>query len=338
MKTNETNKKFHCIGCNFTATRQSNWDLHIATKKHLNSIKGNSNMLKTLVIENAVEITKFSCICGSAYKHMTSLYKHRKTCNKYIVNALQKQGIETIIPHCAEGAEATDNSEGTIDTTLALTQTQPITSELIMEFMKQSKDMQNVLIEQNRELQNTIVELSKKQAVTNIQNNNITNNNNFNLNLFLNEQCKDAISITDFIESIKLTVADLEATGRLGYVPGISRIFINKLKELDVYTRPLHCTDLKRETVYIKDKNTWEKETNEKIGLRNIVKRIARKNLQQLPAWQAQNPDFVTLDTPENNDFLKISLNSLGSCDPENEEKDMNKIMRNVLKEVVIDK
>jgi hypothetical protein len=207
-----------------------------------------------------------------------------------------------------------------------------------MEFMKQSKDMQNVLIEQNRELQNTIVELSKKQAVTNIQNNNITNNNNFNLNLFLNEQCKDAISITDFIESIKLTVADLEATGRLGYVPGISRIFINKLKELDVYTRPLHCTDLKRETVYIKDKDTWEKETNEKIGLRNIVKRIARKNLQQLPAWQAQNPDFVTLDTQENNDFLKISLNSLGSCDPENEEKDMNKIMRNVLKEVVIDK
>jgi hypothetical protein len=100
----------------------------------------------------------------------------------------------------------------------------------------------------------------------------------------------------------------------------------------------LHCTDLKRETVYIKDKDTWEKETNEKIGLRNIVKRIARKNLQQLPAWQAQNPDFVTLDTPENNDFLKISLNSLGSCDPENEEKDMNKIMRNVLKEVVIDK
>jgi hypothetical protein len=207
-----------------------------------------------------------------------------------------------------------------------------------MEFMKQSKDMQNLLIEQNRELQTTIVELSKKQAVTNIQTNNITNNNNFNLNLFLNEQCKDAINITDFIESIKLTVTDLEATGRLGYVPGISRILINKLKELDVYTRPLHCTDLKRETVYIKDKNSWEKETVEKNKFKNIVKRVAKKNLQQLPAWQAQNPDFVTLDTPENNDFLKISLSSLGSCDPEDEEKDMNKIMRNVLKEVVIEK
>jgi len=178
MKTNETNKKFHCIECNFTATRQSNWDLHIATKKHLNAIKGNANVLKTLVIENAVEITKYSCICGSSYKHMTSLYKHRKTCNKYIVNALQKQGIETIIPKGAEGVDET------IESSLALTQTQPITSELIMEFMKQSKDMQNVLIEQNRELQNTIVELSKKQSVTNIQNNNITNNNNFNLNLF----------------------------------------------------------------------------------------------------------------------------------------------------------
>jgi len=320
MDTNYTNKKFHCIECNFTTTRQSNWDMHQATKKHLNKIKGNVNVLKTIVIENAVQVTKYSCACGTSYKHMSSLCKHRKSCDKGSLPGCDVKTVEQPIELPSEQPPP------------------PITSELIMEFMKQSKDMQNLLIEQNRELQTTIVELSKKQAVTNIQTNNITNNNNFNLNLFLNEQCKDAINITDFIESIKLTVTDLEATGRLGYVPGISRILINKLKELDVYTRPLHCTDLKRETVYIKDKNSWEKETVEKDKFKNIVKRIAKKNLQQLPAWQAQNPDFVTLDTPENNDFLKISLSSLGSCDPEDEEKDMNKIMRNVLKEVVIEK
>jgi hypothetical protein len=320
MNTNDANKKYHCMECDFSTTRQSNWDIHLATKKHLSKIKGTTNVLKTIVIENSVEITKYSCACGTSYKHMSSLCKHRKLCEKG-----------------SQPSSVIKNMEQTIEIAepeLAQQTPPPITSELIMEFMKQSKDMQNLLIEQNRELQSTIVELSKKQAVTNIQNNNITNNN-FNLNLFLNEQCKDAINITDFIESIKLTVTDLEATGRLGYVPGISRILINKLKELDVYTRPLHCTDLKRETVYIKDKNSWEKETVEKNKFKNIVKRVAKKNLQQLPAWQAQNPDFVKLDTPENNDFLKISLSSLGS---EDEEKDMNKIMRNVLKEIVIEK
>jgi hypothetical protein len=156
--------------------------------------------------------------------------------------------------------------------------------------------------------------------------------------MFLNEQCKDAISITDFIDSLRLEVSDLEATGKLGYVLGISRIFINKLKELDIHERPLHCTDIKRETVYIKDKDVWEKESAEKSTLKQVVKKIARKNLQQLPAWQEQHPEFKNLDTPENNEYMKISLNALGSYSTEDEEKDIDKIMKNVLKEVVIEK
>jgi len=325
----ETTKKFHCIDCDFKTEKQSNWLVHLATKKHINIIN-KKGVLKSIILENNVKSVKFLCICGTSYRHMTSLYKHRKNCEEY------KNSIDEFVSE--HGNNADDHKLDAAISKQLTVQTTPVTSDLIMEFMQQSKDMQNLLIEQNRELQNTIVELSKKQAVTNIQNNNITNNNNFNLNLFLNEQCKDAISITDFIKSIKLTVSDLEATGRLGYVPGISRIFINKLKELDIYTRPLHCTDLKRETVYIKDQDNWEKESAEKTGFRNIVKRIAKKNLQQLPAWQAQNPDFVKVDTPENDEFLKISLSSLGSYCPEDEEKDMNKIMRNVLKEIVIDK
>lgn len=338
--TMETTKKFHCIDCDFKTEKQSNWLVHLATKKHINIIN-KKGVLKSIILENNVKSVKYLCICGTSYRHMTSLYKHRKNCDEYKNKSQLDESM-----HNNSKSENDSNSEdekaedqkldAAISKQLTL-QNPPVTSDLIMEFMQQSKDMQNLLMEQNRELQNTIVELSKKQAVTNIQNNNITNNN-FNLNLFLNEQCKDAISITDFIKSIKLTVSDLEATGRLGYVPGISRIFINKLKELDIYTRPLHCTDLKRETVYIKDQDNWEKESPEKTGFRNIVKRIAKKNLQQLPAWQAQNPDFVKLDTPENNEFLKISLSSLGSYCPEDEEKDMNKIMRNVLKEIVIDK
>jgi formate dehydrogenase maturation protein FdhE len=110
------------------------------------------------------------------------------------------------------------------------------------------------------------------------------------------------------------------------------------LKELGINERPLHCTDIKRETVYIKDKDVWEKDNQERSTLKQVVKKIARKNLQQLPVWQEQNPDFTKLDTPENNEFMKISLNSLGSYSKEEEEKEIDKIMKNVLKEVVVDK
>jgi hypothetical protein len=138
--------------------------------------------------------------------------------------------------------------------------------------------------------------------------------------------------------NISLSGTVKPVAGQLGYVLGISRIFINKLKEMDVYERPLHCTDYKRETVYIKNEDTWEKDNQEKSKLRHIVSRIARKNLEQLPAWQNENPDYVTLDTPENNEFLKISLSSLGGYSNDEENKHVDKIMRNVLKEVVVSK
>jgi hypothetical protein len=249
--------------------------------------------------------SKHSCICGREYKHLSTLCNHRKTCSKYTSNNSTDLFIEIIKQN--------------------------------QEMQKQNQELQQNFLEQNKELQNKILEISQTpQHITNNIQNNV--HNNFNLNMFLNEQCKDAISITDFIDSLRLEVSDLEATGKLGYVLGISRIFINKLKELDVHERPLHCTDIKRETVYIKDKDVWEKESSEKSTLKQVVKKIARKNLQQLPAWQEKNPDFTKSDTPENNEYMKISLNALGSYSKEDEEKDINKIMKNVLKEVVIEK
>jgi hypothetical protein len=243
-------------------------------------------------------INKHICDCGKEYKHMSSLCNHRKTCNK---------------------PKSTGNND-----------------VMLLEIIKQNQEIQNTFIEQNRELQNKLVEMSQTPHITNNIQNNVQNN--FNLNMFLNEQCKDAISITDFIDSLQVEVSDLEATGKLGYVLGISRIFINKLKELDIHERPLHCTDIKRETVYIKDKDVWEKESTEKSTLKQVVKKIARKNLQQLPAWQEQHPEFTKSDTPENNEYMKISLNALGAYSKEEEEKDIDKIMKNVLKEVVIEK
>jgi len=282
----ENDEVFECNCCSFSCKKKSEWSRHINTEKHKRVIEGEIVMNKSN-----------NCECGKSYIHLSSLYKHRKTCKKY-----------------NDSTDSTSNN-------------------LIMEIIKQNNDIQK----QNKELQNKLLEITQTPNVTNIHN--VQNvQNNFNLNMFLNEQCKDAISITDFIDSLQVEVSDLEATGKLGYVLGISRIFINKLKELGINERPLHCTDIKRETVYIKDKDVWEKDNQERSTLKQVVKKIARKNLQQLPVWQEQNPDFTKLDTPENNEFMKISLNSLGSYSKEEEEKEIDKIMKNVLKEVVVDK
>lgn len=271
--------------------------------------------------------------CNKIFKNRVTLWRHKKLCAAEARPAV----VETTQPTSA----AVDKNDINI------------TFELVKELIKENKELKDLLKEQSTELKDTLkdalkeqskalIEISTKSNTTLIQNNtttnNTTNNNSFNLNLFLNEQCKDAISITDFVDSLNLNVGDLEATGKLGYVLGISRIFINKLKELDVYERPLHCTDYKRETVYIKNQDTWEKDNSEKSKLRTIVSRIARKNLEQLPAWQAENPDYVRSDTPENNEYMKISLSSLGGYSNEEENKHVEKIMRNVLKEVTVDK
>jgi len=183
-------------------------------------------------------------------------------------------------------------------------------------------------LKEARKVQNNITHMTT--------NTNSNNNNRFNLNLFLNEQCKDALNLNDFINSLKVTVEDLERTGRLGYVEGISSIFLNGLRELDVYSRPIHCTDLKRETVYVKDQNKWAKETEGKSKLKLAVKKIAKKNIQQIVKWQEENPEYSNYDSKENEQYLVITKRSLGGYDEEEDEKYQDNIIRNVLKETKI--
>jgi len=194
------------------------------------------------------------------------------------------------------------------------------------------------LMEQNHDLQKQIFELAKNQTVTNNLNSHNTTNNHFNLNVFLNETCKDALNITDFVNSLQLQVKDFETTGRLGYVEGISRIILHGLRQIDVHKRPLHCTDIKREIVYIKNNDMWEKEGPEKEKLQKAVNRVAQLNLSQLQKWQEENPECTRIDTKQNEDYLHLSLVALGGQTQEEDEKYMDKILKNVLREVVIDK
>jgi len=299
LKNSKKTPKYSCDVCHFNTSNKQDYNRHISTLKHKNKERGDEKETeKTPKNSNA-----FECGCGKQYAVYGSLWRHKKNCSQ---KPIEKEEV------------ANPNS-------------QFITMDVVMEIMRKNTEVQNMLIEQNNKLMEKITELSKPQNNT-VSNSHNNNNNSFNLNFFLNEQCKDAVNLVDFIDNLKVTVKDLERTGQLGYVEGISQIFIEGLKELDVNKRPIHCTDLKRETVYVKDQDKWEKENEEKTRLKTAIKKIAKKNLQQLPVWQVENPECSNSSSQLSDQFIVISQNSLGGFNDKDESKYQNTIIKNVLK------
>jgi hypothetical protein len=298
---NKISPNFNCEKCHYYTSKQTDYNKHLLTLKHKINNENNETVKKSPI--------NICDGCSKQFNSYNSLWKHK---NKY---------------NCKK-----------VDDNTIKEPSNTITSEMFMEFFKQSKELQNVLIEQNKELQNKLITMAQTPSIVN--NNNTLNNNNqqFNLQFFLNETCKDAINITDFVNSLELKVEDFEATGKLGYVEGISRIIINEMNDMEVEKRPMHCTDFKRETLYIKDDNVWIKENQDKNKFKKVVKKVAQLNLNQFTKWQAKYPDCVKVNTKENDEFIKLSLAALGSRDDEEEEKFMDKILKNVLKEVVVTK
>tara|TARA_B110000881_G_C18524647_1_gene489625 strand:+ start:416 stop:1075 length:660 start_codon:yes stop_codon:yes gene_type:complete len=201
----------------------------------------------------------------------------------------------------------------------------PVDSSLILE-----------LLNQNKELHQMVIELAKKAGNT-TNNTNNTINNKFNLNVFLNETCKNAMTLTEFVKSMNLSVEDFVNTGELGYVNGISQIMVDRINNMELCDRPLHCTDLKRETVYVKDAEKWEKdEDNDKM--RDAVKKVASKNERMRSVWYNETPNIDVLGSDNCEKFFKYSKSALGGVNPDQTRTFQDKIIRNVLKEVIIDK
>ena len=292
---------YECKICDFASSKKYQYDRHILTQKHI--YMSNNEKKPKKKTENIVcELCDFITF-------------NKKDYNRHILTKKHLKNIESLeIP---EEKKISDMS-GEVDM-----------KTVILELMKR-QDF----------LQNTLVELAKNQSVTNntTNNNNNTTNQQFNLQFFLNETCKDAMNIMDFVNSLQLKMEDFEETGKIGFVEGISRIIINGLKSVDTTKRPIHCTDVKRETLYIKNDNSWEKEEPEKTKLKQAVNQVARMNLCQLPKWQQLNPDSAIIDTVDNDKYVKYSIAALGGRSNEEETKMVDKIMRNVMKEVVVDK
>ena len=301
----EKNKKnaaiYSCEPCDFICSKKSNYCKHITTNKHLIRVNVNTNSIKKC---QKMPITLY-CLCGKKYTERSGLWRHKKKCNEII----KSPEIIEDEPDSKISKEGDEKIE--------------ISSNLIIELLKQ-----------NQEFQKQIIELSKEKG--NIINS-YNNTTKFSLNLFLNEQCKDALDIMDFVASLKLQLEDLENTGKFGYVQGISKIFLRGLKELDIHKRPIHCSDIKRETLYIKDKNLWEKD-NEKEKIKLAIRHIADKNFKQIPLWVKENPTSKDIESKKHDQYMKIINKSVGGINEEEDDQNYNKIISNVSKEVIIEK
>jgi len=201
----------------------------------------------------------------------------------------------------------------------------------------ENNDLIHYLMNENKELKNIIIEVCKNIQPTNINNTINSNNKTFNLQVFLNETCKDAMNISDFVESIKLQVSDLENVGKVGYIEGISNIIIKNLQALDVEKRPVHCTDQKREVMYVKDENIWEKEDETNKKLRKAIRTIAHKNICMLKAFRDKYPDCEEYNSKKNSQYNKIVIEAMGGKGDDDFEKN-SKIIKKIAKVVGIDK
>lgn len=196
------------------------------------------------------------------------------------------------------------------------------------------KELIMMLIKENSEMKSMMMEVIKNGT----HNTSNSHNKTFNLQFFLNEQCKDALNINDFIDSIQLQVKDLEETGKLGYVDGISKVVIENLNSLNVHKRPIHCSDSKREVIYIKDDKQWSKDNDNKDKMKNVIRKVANKNMKQIPEWVKTHPECFDSESKQNDKYLKIVSNSMSGSTEQEQKNNMDKIISKVAKEITINK
>ena len=300
-------KIFSCDFCLYKCNKKSDFE------KHLQSIKHKSNKSSDECNTN-VAATEMVCnICKKIYKSRVGLWRHKKTC----INPSINENIVVI-----QDASANEIK---------------VLTSLVLEVIKTNTELQK----QNHDLQKQVLDVCKNIQPGTINNNNNTTNNTttnshnktFNLNFFLNEQCKDAMNINDFVKSIKIEISDLERLGKEGYVEGFSRIILERLKEMDIYKRPLHCSDAKRETMYIKENNVWNKDespNNEKMI--EFIKAVEQRNYTSLLAYADEYPEVYKQESKLNVPYLHMALQSNGTAER------INKVMKRIIKEVIINK
>jgi hypothetical protein len=302
MSTEKTPKKrhiFNCEMCVFISNKKSEWNRHITTQKHF--VNKNGVFVNNVNGKNAVNDGFVCGKCNKKYKCRSGLWRHNKICNdnkiydKEIINANDSE-IKLI-------------------------------TNLVMEIVKNNNETQKQMIEMCKNNNNNNNNNNTNNIITN------SNNKTFNLQIFLNEQCKNAMNLSDFIASIKLQMSDLESLGTLGYTEGMHTIIFKEFIDIELFNRPFHCSDLKREIIYIKDGDKWEKEDPENKKLKNAIRSIEKKNFKLLNEWAEQHPKINDCNSPDGDKYLKL-LNHATSGDNDH----MNKVIKKLVKNIIIDK
>jgi hypothetical protein len=315
LKTPKNPKKYSCETCDFKCSNKKDYNRHILTAKH--QILTNPN-------EKTSKNTKaIMCSCGKVYKHTSTLCAHKKKCT--YVDSIDDDISDDDVPDEIQNSISEPTSDASI----------------ILRLLKQNDEFKQLMIEevalnkQNMELNKQMVDIVKDGVTinNNTTNNNTTNNNQFNLNFFLNDTCKDAMNITDFLGNLDVQINEIEYIGHHGYVNGMTKMIMERLKGMDITKRPIHCTDIKRETMYIKDKDEWSKDTDELTKLRKILSRVTMNNCRAVPKWKSAHPDCEIMETRNNEFCYKMMRLMLGDVEEAQIKLD-NKIIKTMAKDL----
>jgi hypothetical protein len=296
--------KFFCEFCEIKTNNKKDFSKHLLTSKHKKNV--NLTHIEHIYPKNPIHNCKK---CNKIYKSRVGLWYHEKKCYNKNTELINEEKIGEL--------------------------NQEITPSMILSVIQQNQEFKDLLIEQNK----IIIEMSKNSQINNTINNNNNNSNNktFNLQVFLNETCKDAMNIMDFVDSIKIQLSDIESIGELGYVNGMSKLIIKHLNALDENMRPVHCSDPKRDSLYVKDQNVWEKEDPDNKKIKKAIKYISHKNICALPEWRTKYPDCIYSDSLKSDQYNHIVLEAMGGSGDNDAEK-ADKIVKKIAKVVTINK
>lgn len=325
---------FRCEKCDFITSNKKDYNRHVSSVKHIRR-----------VLETGVSNKRGK---NADFTQQENVFENVAFCGK-----LQQHGggIEVNDSGASSGTYTCDNCGHTYQSKSGIWKHKKRCDSELGGGDRVLKTMMFDMIKNNQEFQNKVIEMMCVNSVaataaaaavpvhseiTNSNNFNGTNyshNKTFNLQFFLNEQCKDAMNISDFVSSITLKLSDLDGFGKLGYVEGISKIIIDNLRDTDIYKRPVHCSDAKRETLYVKDDNRWEREGPDNEKMTNAVRVIEHKNISLINEWAKRNPKCEDSSTRENTQYIHLSRAVLDGDD-----QNIAKVIKRVSKEVVIDK
>ena len=330
--------KFFCKLCDYGCGKASCLKQHLSTAKHtrasvklIEANKKMQNMPQNMQSKYYCNSCDYGCSKSSCWKQHLLTSKHAKHIN--MPNIPNKMPIyycdKCNMQFIHQSSCCRHKKKCNIDSLNKNENNSIFDKELIMTILKQTCELHHSTIEQN----NQMLEVLKTGTHNNSHNNTHSHNKTFNLQFFLNETCKNAMNITDFVNSITLQLSDIEKVGELGYVDGISNIIIKNLNDLDVTERPMHCTDAKRDTLYVKDENKWEREADEKPKIRGAIKQVSKKSFKLISEFQQKYPDCYDSDSEYNDKLNELISEVLG-----NTEENESKIMKKVSKQIVVDK